>query len=303
MKSKRLPTVLFAILLGMGMTPCEAQAEESAAASAPVETTLTACVEEDATDALNDDGTEVSSLEGLAKRTAQLPEVWEEAGQGVDVTTSVDEGAPAGANEDAAEQEKGQLVAGDDEALMQGAPEVINKNQVDADGYAKQNVSKARDIDIKPGECVIYIDSTEYAMRYNKKELYLSGKNIVLENGAYNYDLYANASGKLTYDNDLEILYQGVNGKYNLHYDIVDNDHHTMVVNGLFYNIMKTSPLLKRYSNRISDDSYAYHLDLRTNESYSFNNHLVYRFDGKPRTYSVSVSGGRVRGTEAMIRS
>ena len=63
MKSKRLPTVLFAILLGMGMTPCEAQAEESAAASAPVETTLTACVEEDATDALNDDGTEVSSLE------------------------------------------------------------------------------------------------------------------------------------------------------------------------------------------------------------------------------------------------
>jgi hypothetical protein len=56
MKSKRLPTVLFAILLGMGMTPCEAQAEESAAASAPVETTLTACVEEDATDALNDDG-------------------------------------------------------------------------------------------------------------------------------------------------------------------------------------------------------------------------------------------------------
>ena len=244
---------------------------------------------------MKDDAADALNQEESAKHTISLPVVREEAGQGIDAvkgidaTIPVDAEAPAGAHEEAAELEKeNKLVADEDAALLQAAPEAIDKKRDVADGDAKQTVSEARAIDCEPGECKIYADSAEYAMRYNKTELYLSGKNIVLENGTYNYNLYANAFGKMTYDNDLEILYQGVDGKYNLHYDLVDSDHHTMIVNGLFYNIMKTSPLLKRYSNRISDDSYSYQLDLRTNESLSFKNSLDYRFDGKHRDYSVN---------------
>ena len=280
---------LVAIVFCMALLPFEAKAEESAEVSTPVAMPPVAGVVEDATPALKDDAADALNQEESAKHAVTLPVAREEAGQGIDATIPVDAEAPAGAHEEATELEKeDKLVADEDAALLQAAPEAIDKKRDVADGDAKQTVSKARAIDCEPGECKIYADSAEYAMRYNKTELYLSGKNIVLENGTYNYNLYANAFGKMTYDNDLEILYQGVDGKYNLHYDIVDSDHHTMIVNGLFYNIMKTSPLLKRYSNRISDDSYSYQLDLRTNESLSFKNSLDYRFDGKHRDYSVN---------------
>ena len=93
----------------------------------------------------------------------------------------------------------------------------------------------------------------------------------------------------LTFDNDLEIYYQGVNGRYRLYYDIDKTDNHTMIVTGVFDNIIIASPLMKKISaaerewilKHISKDSYFYQLVLRTKEGFSFINSLRYYFDAK----------------------
>ncbi len=113
-------------------------------------------------------------------------------------------------------------------------------------------------------------------------EYVISGEDIEILGGRYSYKLVIRANGTLTFDNDLEILYQGVNGKYRLHYEIDETDNHIMIVTGNFENIILASPLMKNLPperrewilSHISDDSYFYELVLRTKEGFSFTNSL-----------------------------
>ena len=99
-----------------------------------------------------------------------------------------------------------------------------------------------------------------------------------MEEGLYMYRLTLRSDKTLTFDNQLKIYYQGINGNYSLHYEIDPTDNHLMVVTGLFENIIVSSPLLKKFSaakrnwilSKISEDSYFYRLDLKTNEGFTF---------------------------------
>ncbi len=128
---------------------------------------------------------------------------------------------------------------------------------------------------------------TESEESEDSDEYVLSGENIKLANGIYSYQLVIDPPEKLTFDNDLENSYQGVDGRYRLHYEIAEFNNHIMVSTGLFKNIMTASPLLTMFRVRISDDSYSYRLNLRTNEGFSFTNNLKYIFDGEKRGYSI----------------
>ena len=99
----------------------------------------------------------------------------------------------------------------------------------------------------------------------------------------------------MTFDNDLEISYQGINGRYQLNYEIDETDNHIMIVTGAFDNIIIASPLLdkipdknkKQLLSRISEDKYFYQLILKTAEGLSFENTLRFLFDSKPFGYSL----------------
>ena len=47
-------------------------------------------------------------------------------------------------------------------------------------------------------------------------EFVISGDNIEIRDGKYSYKLTLRANGTLTFDNDLAICYQGINGRYQL---------------------------------------------------------------------------------------
>ncbi len=123
--------------------------------------------------------------------------------------------------------------------------------------------------------------------RFCTDGLVLSGKDIPLENGKYSYELIMKLPEKLYFDNYLENLYQGVAGKYKLHYEIAESDNHIMIATGMFKNILKASPLLTMYRDMISEDFYSYQLDLRTSEGFTFTNNLRYLFNGEERGYSI----------------
>lgn len=124
-------------------------------------------------------------------------------------------------------------------------------------------------------------------------EYVISGRNITIRGGKYSYRLVIRSDRTLTFDNDLEIYYQGVNGRYKLHYDIDKTDNHTMIVTGVFDNIIIASPLMEKISpserewilKHISNDSYFYQLVLKTKEGFSFVNSLRYYFDAKKCGY------------------
>ena len=119
-------------------------------------------------------------------------------------------------------------------------------------------------------------------------EYVLSGSNIPVINGIYSYKLVIRSLGDLVFDNDLENVYQGVNGKYQLHYEIVDPEDHIMIVTGAFDNILTQSPLVIKLRDSITGDTYTYQLDLRTKEGFTFTNNLQYRLDEEQYGYSVS---------------
>ena len=121
-----------------------------------------------------------------------------------------------------------------------------------------------------------------------KPWLFLSGKNIPVINGTYDYELSLKPHGKLTFDNFLINTYQGVDGRYKLHYEIAELNNHIMVATGTFKNILNESPLIKIGRDIITNDSYSYQLDLRTNEGFSFKNNLRYLFNGELRGYSLN---------------
>ena len=129
----------------------------------------------------------------------------------------------------------------------------------------------------------------------------VSGEGILLENGVYSYALVIKETGELTFDNDLAISYQGVDGRYSLHYEIEGSGSHIMIVNGTFENILTTSPLTKRLRGRVSRDVYSYQLDLRTSEGFSFANSLQYLCDGNPRGYSLHYSYDLAANSQTLI--
>ncbi|MBQ6439643.1 MAG: fibronectin type III domain-containing protein [Mogibacterium sp.] len=79
-------------------------------------------------------------------------------------------------------------------------------------------------------------------------ELTVSGDNIAVEGGKYRYELKLSAKEGFVFNNDLEINYQGIDGKYKLHYDFPpgEDTNHTMIVTGDFDNIIAASPLIDK---------------------------------------------------------
>ncbi len=138
-------------------------------------------------------------------------------------------------------------------------------------------------------------------------ELIVSGTDIELENGTYNYRLMVNSNSELTFDNDLQILYQGIDGKYKLHYAMDQTDNHIMVVDGTFNNIMVESPLLQKgiatniIRSRISEDTYSYQLDLRTEEGFTYTNSLTYLFNGNERGYAINYAYDLLTDTQTLV--
>ena len=88
--------------------------------------------------------------------------------------------------------------------------------------------------------------------------------------------------------------YQGVDGRYQLHYDIDEAGLHNMIVTGEFDNIITASPLLEKLSaetrNRIlsnvSDDSYFYHYVLKTEKELTFRNSLAFLYGSDRHGFS-----------------
>ena len=123
----------------------------------------------------------------------------------------------------------------------------------------------------------------------------LSGKDIPVEDGKYSYLFRLRPNGTLVFDNDLERKYQGINDKYQLHYDIDEADRHNMIATGEFDHIITASPLLEKLSaedrNRIlssvSKDSYFYELVLRTEKEFTFRNSLGFMYDSDWYGFSI----------------
>ncbi|MBQ1312127.1 MAG: fibronectin type III domain-containing protein [Blautia sp.] len=118
--------------------------------------------------------------------------------------------------------------------------------------------------------------------------LLIQGNRIALQNGQYSYKLLLRSTGELTFDNDLKIYYQGVDGIYRLHYEIDPTDQHIMIVTGTFNNLMAASPLLESIRSNISEDTYFYQLDLKTRNGFTFTNTLTFKFDGKKYGYTLN---------------
>ena len=122
----------------------------------------------------------------------------------------------------------------------------------------------------------------------------LSGRDIIVEDGIYSYLFRLSPNGTLVFDNHLERKYQGIDGRYQLHYDIDEAGLHNMIVTGEFDHIITASPLLEKLSaktrNRIlsnvSDDSYFYHFVLKTEKELTFRNSLAFLYGSDRHGFS-----------------
>lgn len=116
------------------------------------------------------------------------------------------------------------------------------------------------------------------------------GKNIPVQGGTYWYKLLLKETGALIFDNDLRATYQGVDGKYKLHYAMpASGENHHMVADGSFDNVLTTSPLLpSTVTSKITNDNYTYKLDLLTEEGFTFNNKLQYKYSGAQYGYYIN---------------
>lgn len=127
------------------------------------------------------------------------------------------------------------------------------------------------------------------------EEFMISSKDIPLNAGKYSYQLKVRSDGTLAFNNDLEVLYQGIDGNYKLDYKIDEYDNHLMLVTGLFENIITQSPALDYLPSKgkqwvvtnFSDDSYFYELDLRTKEGFALRNNLQFMYKSIPNVYSI----------------
>ena len=122
----------------------------------------------------------------------------------------------------------------------------------------------------------------------------ISDEDVEIQGGKYSYKLVIRENGTLSFDNDLEICYQGIEGGYQLNYEIEEDGNHIMTVTGYFENIISDSPLLEQLPDEnkewilshISGDSYYYQLNLRTGEGFTFTNILRFFLDSEPHGYS-----------------
>ena len=173
-------------------------------------------------------------------------------------------------------------------------------------------------------------NNTEITSRenLNAKELIIEDKGIEVEGGSFDYTLKIKPDLTLTMDIDLSIVYQEIDGLYNLHYEIDEQKNHTMIVSGTFRNIVVNSPLVEQLHpgivtkfvnicktigfftpdengsyeyiedlcndpqnwirTNISEDSYSYKLDLKTNEGFSFVNVLSLLIYENEHGYSIN---------------
>lgn len=178
----------------------------------------------------------------------------------------------------------------------ESSKQIITISNIDASQLTGESAESSTEIDTEgiPQDS-IEIVSEEWT---GPAEYVISGRNITIKGGKYSYKLVIRSDRTLTFDNDLEIYYQGVDGKYKLHYDIDKNDNHTMIVTGTFDNIIISSPLLDKIGaserewilTHISEDSYIYQLVLKTKEGFSFVNALRFLIDAKKCGYSVKYS-------------
>ena len=127
-------------------------------------------------------------------------------------------------------------------------------------------------------------------------EIIIQGEDLEVQGGTYNFKLTIRSNGTLTFDNDLEVYYQMIDGKYQLNYEIDETDNHIMIVTGTFDNIIIKSPLMEKISDKskewilshISEDTYSYQLILKTAEGFSFTNMLKFLYDSKEYGYSLN---------------
>ena len=125
------------------------------------------------------------------------------------------------------------------------------------------------------------------------EEWIISGDDIEIQGGKYSYKLVIRSNKTLSFENDLEISYQGIEGRYQLNYEIEENGDHIMIVTGDFDHIIAASSLLENLSDQeknqvlshISGDSYSYQLILKTNEGFTYKNFLRYYYDSVPQGY------------------
>ena len=142
-------------------------------------------------------------------------------------------------------------------------------------------------------------------------EVVISGEDIAVGDGTYTYRLKIRSNKTLTFDNHLEILYQGIGGTYGMHYEIDENDNHIMIVTGVFENIIVSSPLLQKLSatrkgwilSKISEDSYFYQLNLRTADGFTFVNRLRFLFQSKPAGYTIRYKYDLVTDQQKLVIS
>ena len=127
------------------------------------------------------------------------------------------------------------------------------------------------------------------------RDLVLSGRDIAVENGKYSYLFRLRPNGTLVFDNDLTREYQGINDKYQLHYEIDGADRHNMITTGNFDHIITASPLLEKLSaeeknwvlSNISEDSYFYQLVLREAKEFTFRNSLGFLYNSDRYGYAI----------------
>ena len=136
---------------------------------------------------------------------------------------------------------------------------------------------------------------TRKSAQLTSGDFVLSGENIAVEDGVYSYQFRLRPNGTLVFDNDLTRTYQGVSGRYQLHYAIDEADRHTMIVNGNFEHIITASPLLEKLSaenkslirSNVSEDSYLYKLVLKTEEKLTFKNKLSFLYGSDQHGFTV----------------
>lgn len=152
------------------------------------------------------------------------------------------------------------------------------------------------------------------------KEITITGEDIDLKNGEYNFQL--KAGNGFVFENELDINYQGIVGTYGINYSFPQNgDMHTMIVTGKFYNVISESPLSGKvdlgkllslvisgdyaqaavsilnkevfidrdsYWKPVTGDKYEYNLVLKTGEGFTFDNNLQFTYDEKKYGYTLT---------------
>lgn len=305
--TKRTAGLLVAALLSLSLFPLGAMAEEIDATFAPADTPTVVAVDDEAA------APEADAPEAPAVVADAPAEVADPVAQDLDTPTPAADAIPAEVDEVA-------VVADDSlpaavEAVA-AAPEVVEASALadaaDAPSVMSASPKLSAPISFPSLKAAADFAKLTYSKAYHtnagdfvinatKSELSVAGTNIILSNGAYNYQLYANTAGRMIFDNDLAIAYQGVDGKYSLHYDMVDADNHIMIVNGTFNNLLTASPLLQQIRDRISEDSYSYQLNLRTTEGFAFNNRLSYLYNGSLRGLVINFSYDKATNSQSLV--